>query len=53
LCSFRSFPSYSEIEFWSGKPSRLHDRVRYTRQTPASAPDAEAEAAWTIERLAP
>ncbi|KAJ7367055.1 pyridoxamine 5'-phosphate oxidase [Mycena albidolilacea] len=39
----------TEIEFWSGKPSRLHDRVRYTRQTPA--PDSEA--AWTIERLAP
>ncbi|WP_321948548.1 pyridoxamine 5'-phosphate oxidase [Paraburkholderia sp. J10-1] len=33
------------IEFWQGRPSRLHDRIRYTRER-ASAP-------WTIERLAP
>lgn len=32
-----------EVEFWSGKPSRLHDRVRYLR-------DGED---WKIERLAP
>ncbi len=32
------------IEFWQGRPSRLHDRLRYTRQH---------EAAWLIERLAP
>ncbi|TDL18123.1 pyridoxamine 5'-phosphate oxidase [Rickenella mellea] len=33
-----------EVEFWSGKPSRLHDRVRYTRTD---------EDKWKIERLAP
>jgi pyridoxamine 5'-phosphate oxidase len=34
------------FEFWQGRPSRLHDRFRYTR------PNASATA-WTIERLAP
>jgi pyridoxamine 5'-phosphate oxidase len=33
-----------ELEFWQGRPSRLHDRVRY-RQS--------ADGAWVIERLAP
>jgi pyridoxamine 5'-phosphate oxidase len=32
------------IEFWQGRPSRLHDRFCYTRQ-----PDGT----WKIERLAP
>jgi len=32
------------IEFWQGRPNRLHDRLRYTRQ-----PDNR----WRIERLAP
>ncbi len=32
------------FEFWQGRPNRLHDRLRYTRQ-----PDGS----WLIERLAP
>jgi pyridoxamine 5'-phosphate oxidase len=32
------------IEFWQGRPNRLHDRLRYTRQQDAS---------WRVERLAP
>ncbi len=32
------------VEFWQGRRSRLHDRLRYTRQ-----PDD----AWKIERLSP
>jgi pyridoxamine 5'-phosphate oxidase len=39
---FRVLPQV--IEFWQGRPSRLHDRLRYTR-----APDG----GWRIERLAP
>ncbi|KAI0761925.1 pyridoxamine 5'-phosphate oxidase [Trametes elegans] len=38
-----------EVEFWLGKPSRLHDRVRYTR-VEGSSDDAPQ---WKIERLAP
>lgn len=34
----------SRIEFWQGRPNRLHDRFRYTRQ-----PDGK----WLIERLSP
>jgi pyridoxamine 5'-phosphate oxidase len=32
------------IEFWQGRPSRLHDRIQYTLQENAT---------WMIERLAP
>lgn len=31
------------IEFWQGRPNRLHDRIRYAREKDA----------WGIERLAP
>lgn len=34
------------VEFWQGRPSRLHDRFRYT-------PDEKAESGWKIERLSP
>jgi pyridoxamine 5'-phosphate oxidase len=33
------------IEFWQGRPSRLHDRIVYTRD--------DAGAPWRIMRLAP
>ncbi|MBU9605894.1 pyridoxamine 5'-phosphate oxidase [Burkholderia multivorans] len=34
------------LEFWQGRPSRLHDRLVYTR-------DAAAPHGWTISRLSP
>lgn len=39
---YRLIPS--SIEFWQGRPDRLHDRIRYTK-----LPSGE----WLIERLAP
>jgi pyridoxamine 5'-phosphate oxidase len=36
------------IEFWQGRPSRLHDRLRY-RRDPGGTPGG----AWVVERLAP
>ncbi len=38
---FRLVPD--ELELWQGRPSRLHDRLRYRRVGPA----------WVIERLSP
>jgi pyridoxamine 5'-phosphate oxidase len=32
------------VEFWQGRPSRLHDRILYTR---------EADGTWTRRRLSP
>jgi len=39
---FRIKPT--QIEFWQGRPNRLHDRIRYSLQKTGS---------WKIERLAP
>jgi pyridoxamine 5'-phosphate oxidase len=39
---FRLIPT--EIEFWQGRPNRLHDRLRYRR---------EPDESWVRERLSP
>jgi pyridoxamine 5'-phosphate oxidase len=36
----------SMLEFWQGRPSRFHDRIRYRR-------DLHAPDRWIVERLAP
>jgi len=38
---YRVYPEM--IEFWQGRPGRLHDRIRYTRH----------DRSWKIQRLAP
>lgn len=38
---YRAIPD--KVEFWQGRPSRMHDRILYSRQ----------EDGWKIERLAP
>ncbi len=38
---FRVVPN--AIEFWQGRPNRMHDRIKYTRQ----------KSNWKIDRLAP
>jgi len=37
------------VELWQGRPSRLHDRLRYTRNARSTA----LTTSWSIERLAP
>src|SRR5260364_60876 len=48
---FKAAPNWSGyrlipdvVEFWQGRPSRLHDRIQYTRTTGAD---------WKIVRLSP
>ena len=35
----------TELEFWQGRPSRLHDRLRYRRSV--------VDGSWVVERLSP
>lgn len=40
------------VEFWAGRPSRLHDRLRF-RSTSGRPGLLDDPAAWTVERLNP
>jgi pyridoxamine 5'-phosphate oxidase len=41
----------SAIEFWQGRPSRLHDRLRFRATTDVA--DLSVPAHWSVERLSP
>ena len=41
----------ASVEFWHGRPSRLHDRLRFVRTSDDAALDDAA--AWRVERLSP
>ncbi|MEW2352498.1 pyridoxamine 5'-phosphate oxidase [Spirillospora sp. NPDC029432] len=45
---FRVVPE--TVEFWQGRPNRLHDRLRY-RRVPATPPGGGET--WKVERLSP
>ncbi|RCV50672.1 pyridoxamine 5'-phosphate oxidase [Marinitenerispora sediminis] len=46
---YRVLPA--EVEFWQGRPDRMHDRFRYRRA--GGAAGGEPAARWDVERLSP
>jgi pyridoxamine 5'-phosphate oxidase len=48
---FRVVPE--SVEFWQGRPQRLHDRLRYRRTDAPGAAGGSSGGGWVVERLAP
>jgi pyridoxamine 5'-phosphate oxidase len=42
-----------EVEFWQGRPSRMHDRLVFLPLDPAGPPALDDAAAWRVERRQP
>jgi pyridoxamine 5'-phosphate oxidase len=41
------------VEFWQGRESRLHDRLRFRRSDAVERSGLDDPSAWTVERLSP
>lgn len=43
----------SEVEFWQGRPSRLHDRLVFVATTDGEPPALDDASGWRVERRQP
>jgi pyridoxamine 5'-phosphate oxidase len=43
----------TSVEFWQGRPSRLHDRLKFVCEDTAQPPALSTGLGWKVERLSP